>query len=530
MLRNALLSLTFMALTVLGADAAQAQVAQCSNLIGQIFSINSANNFPGALIIAPVNFQGQSVLVAPIAHPTVAYANVDWAGNGMLLMRNGDLAAVWYGRTTLVARCSSAQMVAAPPPVPPAVPVGVPTPPPPSQLPEFDPVPYPPLVPPPPAKSDAPQMPIAGQQVIVKDPFGRETSFPLPDGALPMLASEQAAVACSNNSRGDGHAFLKCLVDNMTDPTQRSLLHCVQDNGNAVDGGACIARVVDPRAGQAINALRECGATKGETDWNCLARSSLDGRTLSAYKCVADEDTNVADCLDALGADEQTKRAAKIIQSCYDAGSDVSDYALCALEKGGNRDVARAASCVKQQMQSGDASYVGAGLCFAAGSLNLNPEQRIAVECAVSTGGQPYAFAACAGGRLTVRELTKCFTKGVGGDGCFGPNNEIVKALRTAGIDVNNLANPNGEVIKAWNTVSNDLRNGPGPNNDAVRVLNQVQNTVTTGLNNVNHDLHHGLGQNNEIAKFSKNAVNDLSHGPGPNNEVRKAVCGLFHC
>ena len=58
--------------------------------------------------------------------------------------------------------------------------------------------------------------------------------------------------------------------------------------------------------------------------------------------------------------------------------------------------------------------------------LKLNPEQQIAVQCVVSTGGQPYAAAACIATRLTARELTKCFTEGIGGHGCFGNTNDLI--------------------------------------------------------------------------------------------------------
>src|SRR5262249_45299551 len=107
----------------------RAQVGQCSNPIGQVFSFGPAPNFPGALVIQPANFSGQFLIVGPVAHPVVAYANVDWAGNGTLLMHNGALAAVWYGRTTLIAQCVLAQPLPRPMPPPPPPPTMVRTPP-----------------------------------------------------------------------------------------------------------------------------------------------------------------------------------------------------------------------------------------------------------------------------------------------------------------------------------------------------------------------------------------------------------------
>lgn len=91
---------------------------------------------------------------------------------------------------------------------------------------------------------------------------------------------------------------------------------------------------------------------------------------------------------------------------------------------------AAAVNCVRQQAQQANALAWSVAGCAAGGALNLNPELTVAMECAMSSGGEPMTFAGCAGGRLTVMELNKCFTIGVGGNGCFADNNEIVKGLR----------------------------------------------------------------------------------------------------
>lgn len=122
---------------------------------------------------------------------------------------------------------------------------------------------------------------------------------------------------------------------------------------------------------------------------------------------------------------------------------------------------------------------------------NLTPEQQVALACAVSTGGQPHAFATCTGGQLLQRELDKCWQNGIGTpNGCWGPNNEYNKfwrgiderAKRALGpnseaykafrfVNQNVLApGANHEAIKAANVVIRDLRDGVGPNNDAVRL------------------------------------------------------------
>ncbi|SHM15177.1 hypothetical protein SAMN05216428_11560 [Nitrosospira sp. Nsp11] len=54
---------------------------------------------------------------------------------------------------------------------------------------------------------------------------------------------------------------------------------------------------------------------------------------------------------------------------------------------------------------------------------------------------------------------------------------------------------PNGEIVKALRTAWNDIANGPGDNNDIVKAL--------------------------------KNAWDDINHGLGPNNDIRKALEAL---
>jgi hypothetical protein len=112
----------------------------------------------------------------------------------------------------------------------------------------------------------------------------------------------------------------------------------------------------------------------------------------------------------------------------------------------------------------------------------LTPEQQIAVQCVAETGGQPYAAAGCAATQLTVRELQKCFTDGIGGpNGCFGDNNDIVGR--------------NGWTARTFTNVVNDIQHGPGPNNDLV-------------------------GPNGFVARTAQNISNDIRNGPGSNNDL----------
>ncbi|MEH3085466.1 MAG: hypothetical protein PGN26_02760 [Xylophilus ampelinus] len=124
----------------------------------------------------------------------------------------------------------------------------------------------------------------------------------------------------------------------------------------------------------------------------------------------------------------------------------------------------------------------------------MNPELTVAVECAMTSGGEPMTFAGCTGGRLTTMELNKCFTIGVGGNGCFGDNNEIVKGLRAVGVDLQRIMGPNGFAVQNWNNAINDIQRGPGPNNE-----------VNKAIRTINNDLKNGMGENNDIRKALKN-------------------------
>src|SRR5438552_13578337 len=53
----------------------------------------------------------------------------------------------------------------------------------------------------------------------------------------------------------------------------------------------------------------------------------------------------------------------------------------------------------------------------------------------------------------------------------FGPNNEIVKALRTAQNDIVNGAGSNNDIVKALRNSWSDLTTGMGPNNDIRKAL-----------------------------------------------------------
>ena len=252
----------------------------------------------------------------------------------------------------------------------------------------------------------------------------------------PLLASPQTAQGCMTRSGGNQKTFGDCMIRSMVGPREEAVYECAKSSPNKEEMAFCTV-----------------GALGGENE----------------------------------------RRAAAQVKKCYDQfGGNVEQYPLCMAEQNVDQNTQRLIGCVQQQAQSGDVTVMGTAACYGLNSLNLNPELQIAVECAVSTGGEPMSFAGCTGGRLTERELTKCFTDGIGGNGCFGPNNEIVKALRGVGIKLDDAFGPNNDIVKTWNNAVSDIQNGPGPNNDAVKAVTII--------------------------------ANDITNGPGPNNDVVKAI------
>lgn len=124
---------------------------------------------------------------------------------------------------------------------------------------------------------------------------------------------------------------------------------------------------------------------------------------------------------------------------------------------------------------------------------DLTPEQQIAVNCAVRTGGNPKAFAICTGGQLTARELGKCWDHGIGTDeGCFGPNNDLRRAAEDVRDGVCNAIGSNSVACQAYGFWHDNVLM-PGPNHEAVKIIN-----------NGMKDIQEGPGEGNEFVKAGK--------------------------
>lgn len=231
---------------------------------------------------------------------------------------------------------------------------------------------------------------------------------------------------------------------------------------------------------------------------NCSVESLFPEDQKKIFKCVELSDDEREDCIagTVLGKNEQ--RLYRQVQDCYEQqNGNIKAMPLCMAKKQFNKDTQQIIQCAEEQLEQGQFSAWGAIACVGGSKLKMNKEMTIAVQCAATSGGNPWVWAGCTGGQLTRNEIEKCFSKGVGGDdGCFGENNTIVQYLKKAGDLVKLEFGPTNDISIAFNNAVNDVSQGPGKNNDLVKAANTV--------------------------------INDLSERPGENNDVRKTLNQLL--
>jgi hypothetical protein len=255
-----------------------------------------------------------------------------------------------------------------------------------------------------------------------------------------LVEQIQTASNCVNTG---GTLNIKCILPTAS-ALESNVGSClVEAAGNGAAAAKCLERL-NPSAAEALNAIK-C-ATDASTEskaTECLA-SHLGGDAPNVAACIAAHKDNAITCLPATRPEykaaqqaysciENGRDAGAFIENCASnfikddktreamscvarAGSDKDQLAACAAQSVLPPDIARFAGCAASSQ--GPTSFA---LCAAAPLIN--EEWRIAAECAVQSGGNPIGFGGCTAGRLTARELTKCFTT----KDCFGPNNTIVK-------------------------------------------------------------------------------------------------------
>jgi hypothetical protein len=260
------------------------------------------------------------------------------------------------------------------------------------------------------------------------------TVMPAPQGGN-IGAAQALAISCAQlaAATGDVNTFARCTQGQVILPSSQQVLVQCAGLSTGISGfaGCAGAHVL----GKSLNGDQQAAL-------QCAARSNGDVN-------------NFVGCLGGRFIGQRLTQDQRTALNCAQQSGNVGAFATCAgtgiLGPRLSRDQRAAIECTAQSR--GDPT--GFATCAGNKMLNsqLNPEQQIAVQCVVQTGGQPYAAAACTASRLTLRELQKCVTDGIGGHGCFGDSNDLV--------------GQGGWTVRTFGNVLNDLRRGgPGPTND----------------------------------------------------------------
>ncbi|MBB3221163.1 DUF1036 domain-containing protein [Pseudoduganella umbonata] len=293
-------------------------------------------------------------------------------------------------------------------------------------------------------------------------------TFYLSESGDPLAS----AANCANRRSEGADAFAKCWVKNMATTKQRAILRCVERTKSNASFAICAAAANGDIDGEALKvatcANNYATSRRGDTFLKCVANGSLSEEQARVFQCAVDN-PDISDAALCTAMGELTSEQRRILGCVSKNRANYARAGLCAASGALTDDQQRVASCVLNNR----GSYIQMGVCATGNSLT--PEQQVFVSCAISSAGEPMTFAGCVGTQLTMNELEKCMTDGIGGSGCFGDNNTAVKIVRNYWKDVtqgpgpsNDLLGRDGWVGRKMRDVESDIRNGPGNTNDIV--------------------------------------------------------------
>ena len=292
-------------------------------------------------------------------------------------------------------------------------------------------------------------------------------SFSLTDERDPTAA----ALNCQSEIPNGQDAFAKCWMRNMATEKQADILNCWDNNVNAASFAICASK---DYLGQKEYEIASCAGQYNDDKITanfvkCITSTQFNQSDQRLINCAIDNGRNYGGTLACAALANLTPEQQRLYQC---VANNTNSYVAAGACIAGNQltpEQNRIVGCVLNN----SGSYMQMGVC-AAGN-NLTPEQQAFASCAISTGGQPYAFAGCVGTQLTLNELQKCMTMGIGGSGCFGENNTVVKFVSNAYKDItqgpgpsNDLLGRDGWVGRTAQNISNDINHGPGSSNDLV--------------------------------------------------------------
>jgi hypothetical protein len=274
------------------------------------------------------------------------------------------------------------------------------------------------------------------------------------------LSGNQKEIAeCVANRPGSD--VVSCLDGLSPDVAKaRDIVSCLTTGDSPALQLSCISPKLGGDAGRISTCLTNSDKTAAAV---CLMGDKPEVRkAIQVYNCVSskhDASSIIANCSDGIIKDEKTREALACVSQ---ARADKTKLAGCAAGAFLPADAARLVGCATTSQ--GPTQFA---LCAAGPAMN--EEWRIAAECAVETGGNPPGFVGCTAGRLTLNELTKCFS-GQFGRHCYGPNNTIVKYLTNEFHDLTQGPGQNNEIVKAITKIG-DLTGGP---NSVIKNPNQL--------------------------------------------------------
>ncbi|MBZ9857073.1 hypothetical protein LB566_25095 [Mesorhizobium sp. CA13] len=279
-------------------------------------------------------------------------------------------------------------------------------------------------------------------------------------------ANQAKAIACMSGAKGDLEAFA-CLAEN-SGSDSKGIGRCILQSDRSA-AAACL--LGDKPEVQAFQNFYRCASNGRDPAYlveNCT-EGLFDSKTSQSLACALRAEGDKTALVACAAGAALPPDAARLV-GCATSSQGATDFALCAAAPG------------------------------------MNEEWRTAAQCAVQSGGEPISFAGCTAGRLTLRELTKCF-KGKIGEDCFGRNNTIVAGVRNA---------------------LHDLTQGPGKNNEVIKAIAALDD-LTGGDNSVINNPGQILGGPNSLVRNpgqiwggDSSVFNQLAGGK--NSEVRKVL------
>ncbi len=258
-----------------------------------------------------------------------------------------------------------------------------------------------------------------------------------------------------------------------------------------------------PRVKNAEECIVQANNDRGAF-YDCMAQSLMGDKELYAYQCMRDSDGNreqTALCLlkQQVGANERA--ALDAVAQCARAyNNDWRQYPVClSTQLNFDQKTYRAIECAKHNLSQTNPNYWGMAACYigpdVVNNFNPNAETTIAIECAMTSGGEPTTFVGCTSGALVAKELARCLTHGVGGSGCLGEGNTITRAYEAVGNEIAEAYGKESLAYQAWTAyaaTTNPLYTIEVAQNigkEAEKAINNVARESTKAAKNIKREV-----------------------------------------